>query len=208
VYARASGAVAAPTAGLHFTPQVLESLAAEGHTVVSLTLHVGRGTFRPVKSDDAEAHRMDAEWYTVPESTAAAVNAARGEGRAVLAVGTTVVRALEAAARRGPDGDADEDRHEDQDEDQDEDRDDMPADIPNQGVRAGAGSTRLFLRPGARFHVVTDLLTNFHLPRSTLLMLVSAFAGRERVLDAYRAAVDARYRFYSYGDAMLIRGTA
>lgn len=187
VYAREAGAVAAPTAGLHFTPELLETLAAQGHTLARLTLHVGPGTFRPVKTDDAEEHQMDAEWYTIPAETAALVNAARAEGRAVLAVGTTVVRALEASARA-------------------EDASSSATDsvLP---VRAGGGSTRLYLRPGAPFHVVTDLLTNFHLPRSTLLMLVSAFAGRERVLAAYRAAVEARYRFYSYGDAMLIRGT-
>ena len=187
VYAREPGAVAAPTAGLHFTPELLEMLEANGHTVAHLTLHVGPGTFRPVKTDDAEDHPMDAEWYTIPADTAALVNGARAQGRAVLAVGTTVVRALEASARG-------------------EDEVPAAADVPRP-VRAGAGSTRLFLRPGASFHVVTDLLTNFHLPRSTLLMLVSAFAGHQRVLDAYRAAVEARYRFYSYGDAMLIRGT-
>jgi S-adenosylmethionine:tRNA ribosyltransferase-isomerase len=187
VYAREPGAVAAPTAGLHFTPELLGTLAASGHTLARLTLHVGPGTFRPVKTDEAEDHPMDAEWYTIPADTAALVNAARGEGRPVLAVGTTVVRALEAAARGDDEASA-------------------PVDAVRP-VRAGAGSTRLYLRPGASFHVVTDLLTNFHLPRSTLLMLVSAFAGRERVLGAYRAAVEAHYRFYSYGDAMLIRGT-
>lgn len=187
VYAREPGAVAAPTAGLHFTPELLEALAAQGHTLARLTLHVGPGTFRPVKTEDAEEHQMDAEWYTIPVETAALVNAARAEGRAVLAVGTTVVRALEASARADHEG--------------------VAATDAVRPVRGGAGSTRLYLRPGASFHVVTDLLTNFHLPRSTLLMLVSAFAGRERVLAAYRAAVEARYRFYSYGDAMLIRGT-
>jgi S-adenosylmethionine:tRNA ribosyltransferase-isomerase len=187
VYARELGAVAAPTAGLHFTPELLETLAANGHTLARLTLHVGPGTFRPVKTDDAEDHQMDVEWYTIPADTAALVNEARAEGRPVLAVGTTVVRALEASAR--PDDEA------------------PAATDAVRPVRAGARSTRLYLRPGASFHVVTDLLTNFHLPRSTLLMLVSAFAGRERVLGAYRAAVEARYRFYSYGDAMLIRGT-
>jgi S-adenosylmethionine:tRNA ribosyltransferase-isomerase len=196
VYAREAGAVAAPTAGLHFTQSLLDALAARGHVLARLTLHVGPGTFRPVKTDDAESHQMDAEWYTIPAETAAAINGARTAGRAVLAVGTTVVRALESAARGVDGGDQDGAGGETAA------RRDEP-----RPVRAGPGSTRLFLRPGASFHVVTDLLTNFHLPRSTLLMLVSAFAGRDRVLGAYRAAVEARYRFYSYGDAMLIRGS-
>ena len=199
VYAREAGAVAAPTAGLHFTQALLDALTARGHTLARLTLHVGPGTFRPVKTEDAESHAMDAEWYTIPAETAAAVNAARSEGRPVLAVGTTVVRALESSAR-GLDDDGGADGGEATG------RAIAVADEPRP-VRAGPGSSRLFLRPGSSFHVVTDLLTNFHLPRSTLLMLVSAFAGRERVLDAYRAAVEARYRFYSYGDAMLIRGS-
>lgn len=177
VYAQAPGAVAAPTAGLHFTEEVLAAVRAAGHEIVRLTLHVGPGTFRPVESDDPADHQMDAERYEIPEATAAAVERARAEGRPVVAVGTTVVRALESASAGGP-------------------------------VVAGTGSTRLYLLPGCRFNVVTDLLTNFHLPRSTLLMLVAAFAGRERVLAAYAEAVRAGYRFYSYGDAMFIRGEA
>jgi S-adenosylmethionine:tRNA ribosyltransferase-isomerase len=175
VYARTPGAVAAPTAGLHFTPALLDEVAAAGHEFARLTLHVGPGTFRPVKSEEPSAHVMDEERYEIPEQTARAVQAARASGRPVVAVGTTVVRALEGAARAG-DGD----------------------------VRAGRGATRLFLRPGDPFQVVTDLVTNFHLPRSTLLMLVAAFAGRQRVLDAYQVAIAHGYRFYSYGDAMLI----
>jgi S-adenosylmethionine:tRNA ribosyltransferase-isomerase len=177
VYARAPGAVAAPTAGLHFTPELLDEVVAAGHEVVRLTLHVGPGTFRPVKSEIAAAYVMDEERYEIPDVTARAVNSARALGRPLVAVGTTVVRALEGAVRAG------------------------------QGeVRAGAGATALFLRPGDGFQVVTDLITNFHLPRSTLLMLVAAFAGRERVLQAYGEAIEHGYRFYSYGDAMLITG--
>lgn len=176
VYAASPGAVAAPTAGLHFTDELLGILRAAGHQVAPLTLHVGPGTFRPVETEDARAHEMDEEDYLIPQSTADAVNRARQEGRAVVAVGTTVVRTLESAARVG-DG----------------------------IVRGGAGASRLFLAPGDPFLVVSDLITNFHLPRSTLLMLVAAFAGREVVLDAYRDAIVSQYRFYSYGDAMLIR---
>jgi S-adenosylmethionine:tRNA ribosyltransferase-isomerase len=178
VYAATPGAVAAPTAGLHFTRPLMERLRGAGHEFAPLTLHVGAGTFRPVRGEDPAAHRMDVERYFIPASTADAVEAARRTGRPIVAVGTTVVRTLEAAAREG-DG----------------------------RIRAGAGATALFLRPGAHFHVVTDLITNFHLPRSTLLMLVAAFAGRERILAAYEDAVRARLRFYSYGDAMFIRGT-
>lgn len=177
VYASAPGAVAAPTAGLHFTEALLEEVIAGGHEIARLTLHVGAGTFRPVKTEQPSEHVMDEELYEIPLATARAVNAARASGRPVVAIGTTVVRALESASRAG-----------------------------RGEVMSGPGATTLFLMPGAEFHVVTDLVTNFHLPRSTLLMLVAAFAGRERVLDAYRAAIDAGYRFYSYGDAMLITG--
>ena len=179
VYAAGPGSVAAPTAGLHFTPELLDRLAAVGHTVARLTLHVGLGTFRPVKTEDVASHRMDPEWYTISEETAARVASARSEGRPIVAVGTTAVRALESAARASEDF----------------------------SVSPGTAASRLFLTPGSPFHVVTDLITNFHLPRSTLLMLVSAFAGRERVLAAYDEAIALGYRFYSYGDAMLIRGT-
>jgi S-adenosylmethionine:tRNA ribosyltransferase-isomerase len=177
VYASTPGAVAAPTAGLHFTQELLEGLVAAGHEIARLTLHVGPGTFRPVKTEQPDEHVMDEERYEIPAATAQAIGAARARQRPVVAIGTTVVRALESAARDG-----------------------------GGEVRAGLAATKLFLLPGAEFQVVTDLVTNFHLPRSTLLMLVSAFAGRERVLDAYRAAIDAGYRFYSYGDAMLITG--
>jgi S-adenosylmethionine:tRNA ribosyltransferase-isomerase len=175
VYAREPGAIAAPTAGLHFDEALLAALAARGVERAALTLHVGLGTFKPITADLVHEHRMDAERFVVPEATADAVRRARAERRRVVAVGTTVVRALEgAAAAHGGE------------------------------VRAGAGSTTLFVYPGFPFRVVDVLLTNFHLPRSTLLMLVCAFAGRERVLAAYREAVEAGYRFYSYGDAMLV----
>lgn len=174
VYARTPGAVAAPTAGLHFTPQVLAALEAQGVAVARLTLHVGLGTFRPVTVARVEEHRMHAEYYRVPEEAADMINARREAGGRVLAVGTTVVRTLETVA----------DEH--------------------GRVAAGEGWSETFIFPGYRFRVVDLLLTNFHLPRSTLLMLVSAFAGRDLILAAYRAAVEAKYRFYSYGDCMLI----
>jgi S-adenosylmethionine:tRNA ribosyltransferase-isomerase len=173
VYARVPGAVAAPTAGLHFTDGLLQELVAAGHELAWITLHVGPGTFRPVEVDDPSAHKLDPEVFDVPPATAEAIRRARAEGRPVVAVGTTVVRALETAAASGE-------------------------------VRAGSGATELFVLPGSRFRVVTDLITNFHLPRSTLLMLVAAFAERETVLAAYADAVASGYRFYSYGDAMLI----
>ncbi len=175
VYAREGGAIAAPTAGLHFTPELLASIEARGVTLARVTLHVGIGTFKPVKTERVEDHRMDFERAVIPAETAAAVYRAKDEGRRVIAVGTTSVRTLEASVRA----------HEGR-------------------VAPGTFDTNLFLVPGATFRVVDALLTNFHLPRSTLLMLVSAFAGRERVLAAYREAVAKEYRFFSYGDAMFI----
>ena len=174
VYADAPGSVAAPTAGLHFTTALLAALEARGAAIARLTLHVGPGTFRPVLVEDPAHHRLDAEAFAIPEAAAEAIRAARERGGSVWAVGTTVTRTLESCAER--DG----------------------------TVRAGAGWTSLFIRPGHTFRVVDHLVTNFHLPRSTLLMLVAAFAGREAVLAAYREAVAGRYRFYSYGDAMAI----
>jgi S-adenosylmethionine:tRNA ribosyltransferase-isomerase len=173
VYASNPGSVAAPTAGLHFTEELLERVAARGIHRAELVLHVGPGTFRPVEAADVRRHRVDAEAYELPDEAAAAVTRATSEGRRVIAVGTTTTRALEAAAARGP-------------------------------LRAHRGETDLVLYPGCPFRVVDALLTNFHLPRSSLLLLVSAFAGREAVLAAYAEAVRERYRFYSYGDAMLI----
>ncbi len=192
VYAAEPGAVAAPTAGLHLTREMLHTFEAAGIEVATVTLHVGPGTFKPVKTERAEDHRLDAERYLLPEPTADAIERTRLRGGRVVAVGTTVVRCLEAAARRS--SDATVTAH------------DASSGLPagtSGGVRAGAGSTDLFIRPGYSFQVVDLLLTNFHLPRSTLLMLVAAFAGKERVLAAYREAIALGYRFYSYGDAMV-----
>jgi S-adenosylmethionine:tRNA ribosyltransferase-isomerase len=174
VFAREPGSVAAPTAGLHFTNEVLAALADRGIVRADVVLHVGPGTFQPVKCDDVRDHRVAAEPFDVPQETALAVEAARARGGRVVAVGTTSTRVLETVT--GLDG----------------------------RVRAGAGETDLVIVPGHRFRSIDALLTNFHLPRSSLLLLVSAFAGRERVLAAYGAAVAAGYRFYSYGDAMLV----
>lgn len=174
VYARTEGAIAAPTAGLHFTPALLDALRERGVEIAQLTLHVGIGTFKPVRVEEVERHVMEAEECVIPEETVAAIKAAWGQGRRVIAVGTTTVRALEHGASSGRD------------------------------LQAGPGRADLFIFPPFRFRVVDALVTNFHLPRSTLLMLVSAFAGRERILAAYREAIARRFRFYSYGDAMLI----
>lgn len=174
VYAQNPGAVAAPTAGLHFDEAMLEDLAARGVCIIPLTLHTGAGTFRPVKADHVEDHAMEAEYYQISPESAAAINECRATGHRIIAVGTTVVRALETAT--------DEDGH----------------------LAAASGWSDLFIYPGYQFKVIDALLTNFHLPRSTLLMLVCAFAGREPVLAAYKEAVGERYRFYSYGDCMLI----
>ncbi|HET8552150.1 MAG TPA: tRNA preQ1(34) S-adenosylmethionine ribosyltransferase-isomerase QueA [Gammaproteobacteria bacterium] len=173
VYAREAGAVAAPTAGLHFDQALLDALAARGVERTFVTLHVGAGTFQPVREDDVRDHRMHAEYAVVPEAVCNAAAAARARGGRVVAVGTTAVRSLETAAGDGE-------------------------------LTPFAGDTRLFIYPGFRFNAVDAMITNFHLPESTLLMLVSAFAGREHVLDAYRHAVAERYRFFSYGDAMFI----
>jgi S-adenosylmethionine:tRNA ribosyltransferase-isomerase len=174
VYARSPGSIAAPTAGLHLSGPLLERLRARGVEIHAVTLHVGPATFRPVKAERVEAHVLPGERATVTAATAAAVNAARVQGRRIVAVGTTVTRTLESAA--GEDGRL----------------------SPLEGLAT------LTIRPGYRFRLVDALLTNFHLPRSSLLVLVSAFAGRERILGAYRHALTAGYRFYSYGDATLI----
>jgi S-adenosylmethionine:tRNA ribosyltransferase-isomerase len=173
LFASKPGAIAAPTAGLHFDPATLAALAERGIERATVTLHVGIGTFKPVTAKLVHEHRMDAERYEVPAATAEMIAATRRRGGRVVAVGTTVVRTLETAA------------------------------IEDGGtVEPGAGSSELFITPGFPFHAVDGLLTNFHLPRSTLLMLVSAFAGKDRVLAAYREAIEREYRFYSYGDAM------
>lgn len=173
VYARHPGAAAAPTAGLHFDAPMLDRLEDRGVTLAHVTLHVGAGTFLPVRDDDLERHRMHAERYEVPDATVTAVTEARSRGGRVLAIGTTTLRALEAASAGGT-------------------------------LAARSGETDLFIRPGYRFRCVDRLLTNFHLPRSTLLVLVSAFAGRTTIARAYDHAVEAGYRFFSYGDAMLL----
>jgi S-adenosylmethionine:tRNA ribosyltransferase-isomerase len=175
VFARVRGSVAAPTAGLHFTSDLLAALGNRGVERLDITLHVGYGTFKPVRVTRVEDHVVDPEHYEISIETAEALARAKREGRRVIAVGTTTTRALEDAAARG-----------------------------EGSAKPGPGTASLFIYPGHRFRVIDGLLTNFHLPTSSLLMLVSAFAGRDHVLAAYRGAVEMRYRFYSYGDAMLI----
>lgn len=174
VYAKVDGSAAAPTAGLHFTPELLEKIKAEGVEIVEVLLHVGLGTFRPVKTNNILEHKMHSEYYKVSEEAAASVNRALREGRRVIAVGTTSVRTLESAS------------------------------LPDGTLVAGEGNTEIFIYPGYKFKVVKGLITNFHLPESTLIMLVSAFVGREKTLELYRTAVDMRYRFFSFGDAMML----
>jgi S-adenosylmethionine:tRNA ribosyltransferase-isomerase len=176
MFAREPGAIAAPTAGLHFTPELLARLTMAGIEHATLTLHVGPGTFQPIRTDEAEDHHMQAERYEIPGQTVAAIKRTHARGGRVVAVGTTVVRTLEHAARRAEEG----------------------------SLIAGPGSADIYIFPGFEFTVVDAMLTNFHLPRSTPLLLVSAFAGRDRVLSAYRVAIDTGFRFYSYGDAMLV----
>jgi S-adenosylmethionine:tRNA ribosyltransferase-isomerase len=182
VFSHEPGSAAAPTAGLHFTPEILAELRQRGVQIETITLHVGLGTFQPVRAENVEDIRLHAEHYTLPVATAEAVNAALREGRRIIAAGTTTTRTLEHCAQHSLGFE------------------------PHAGVRleAHSGSTSIFISPGYRFRVVSGLLTNFHLPQSTLLMLVSAFAGREAVLAAYAHAVRERYRFFSYGDCMLI----
>lgn len=174
VYARQTGAVAAPTAGLHFTPELLAELSVSGIGLAQVTLHVGLGTFQPVAVERVEEHRMHSERYAVPAATAAAIRDTQARGGRIIAVGTTVVRTLETVAAE------------------------------HDEIRPGEGRSNLFITPGFEFRVVDAVLTNFHLPRSTLLMLVAAFVGREAILDAYREAVCSGYRFFSYGDAMFL----
>ena len=180
VYAQARGSVAAPTAGLHFTSEILEQVRERGVEIAEMTLHVGLGTFQPVRAEKVEEHKLHREWFEIPAEAAQAINRAKAEGRRIVAVGTTTVRALEYAAglsekRSGGDR-----------------------------VQAGRGEADLFIYPGYRFRVVDALLTNFHLPQSTLLMLVCALGGKELVMAAYRHAVESGYRFYSYGDCMFV----
>ena len=175
VYAKFDGSAAAPTAGLHFTEELLQKIRDKGINIAYVTLHVGLGTFRPVKVDDVTQHHMHTEWYNVPEETAALINETHAKGKRVICVGTTSCRTIESAADE------------------------------NGIVHAGADNTSIFIYPGYKFKAMDALITNFHLPESTLIMLVSAFAGRENVLRAYETAVRERYRFFSFGDAMLIK---
>ncbi len=177
VYARVSGSAAAPTAGLHFTPQLMDRLQAAGIRFATLTLHVGLDTFAPVNEEDPAEHKIHTEWCELTPEAAGEINAARERGGRVIAVGTTSVRTLETAARAAQ---------------------------PGKAAAPFTGPTNLFILPGFKFRIVDGMITNFHLPRSTLLMLVSAFAGRETILNAYQAAVDLEYRFFSFGDAMLL----
>ena len=175
IYAKETGSAACPTAGLHFTEPVLEKLKEKNVDLEWITLHVGLGTFLPVRADNIEEHKMHEEFYTVPYDVAEKINSAKKEGRPILAVGTTSVRTLESASDE------------------------------NGIVHGGTRSTNIFMYPGYKFKVVDQMFTNFHTPESTLIMLVSAFAGRENILNAYKTAVENRYRFFSYGDAMLIK---
>jgi S-adenosylmethionine:tRNA ribosyltransferase-isomerase len=176
IYARTRGSVAAPTAGLHFTPEILERVRQRGIEIAEITLHVGLGTFQPVRGEKVEDHKLHSEWFSISPEATQSINRALDSGRRVLAVGTTTVRTLEFAARQSREG----------------------------KLSPGSGEADLFIYPGFDFKVVGAMLTNFHLPRSTLLMLVCAFAGRDRVLEAYKHAVQQKYRFYSYGDCMLV----
>jgi S-adenosylmethionine:tRNA ribosyltransferase-isomerase len=173
VYSKEPGAVAAPTAGLHFDQPLLDKLAAKGVNIAYVTLHVGAGTFQPVRVENLAEHKMHSEWYTIPQETVDAVRAAKAAGRDVVAVGTTSLRALEAASTSGE-------------------------------LKAGSDDTTIFITPGYTFKTVTRLITNFHLPKSTLMMLVSAFAGYDEIRKAYAHAIASEYRFFSYGDAMLL----
>jgi len=177
VYAREPGAVAAPTAGLHFDQALMRQLQEKGVRIAYVTLHVGAGTFQPVRTENLSEHKMHSEWYTISQDTVDAVQSAHAEGHNVISVGTTSLRALESASQSGT-------------------------------LRAGSGNTSLFITPGYRFHTVDRLITNFHLPRSSLLMLVSAFAGYDTYQKAYAHAIAHRYRFFSYGDAMLLNCSA
>ena len=183
VYSDQRGSAAAPTAGLHFTPELLDSLVAKGVQIAYVTLHVGLDTFRPVTEDDPQEHAIHTEYYELPEKTAEVLTRARAEGRPVIAVGTTSVRTLEQVGR---------------------DRDEAGTG-ESEAIRAASGQADLFILPGHGFRLVDGMITNFHLPRSSLVMLVSAFAGRENILAAYQEAIEQKYRFYSFGDAMLIR---
>ena len=219
VFAREPGSVAAPTAGLHFSGEILDRLREQGVETATVTLHVGLGTFSPIRTEVVEEHKIHTEWYQIPEATAERIARAKREGRRVVAVGTTTVRTLEYAAGRA--------QEQEQRQEQRQEQGQLPhvsqrranmghpaqqranmghpgANVEHAVITAQSGEADIFIYPGYRFRVVDAMLTNFHLPKSTLLMLVSAFAGRERVLKAYEHAVRERYRFFSYGDCMFI----
>jgi S-adenosylmethionine:tRNA ribosyltransferase-isomerase len=184
IFASHNGAVAAPTAGLHFTSGILDRLRTRGIEICELTLEVGLGTFQPIREEEVERHPIHAESYEIPAKTAEQIRAAKKAGRPILAVGTTVVRALEDAARKADEG---------------------HSTATKSSALAGRGDATIYIYPGHKFRLVDQMLTNFHLPRSSLLVLVAAFAGRERILAAYQHAIETGYRFYSYGDCMLVR---
>ena len=196
VYAKPPGSVAAPTAGLHFTPEVLERIRERGIETAEITLHVGLGTFQPIRVDVVEEHRIHREWYEISPDVAARIQRARDAGRRIVAVGTTTVRTLEFAVRQG--------RPVNESRVEWGTRDSSLPRVSEGGITGQAGEADIFIYPGFDFRVVGAMLTNFHLPKSTLLMLVSAFAGREKILQAYEHAVRERYRFYSYGDCMFL----
>jgi len=200
VYARILGAVAAPTAGLHFDTDTFAALEARGIRHTFVTLHVGAGTFQPVRADDIEGHEMHEEYLEVSEAACEAINATRAAGGRVIAIGTTVVRSLETAARRAA-GNCGETQGGDHEHEHDRGR---GAGASRRAVAPYRGATRIFIKPGHRFRAVDAMVTNFHLPESTLLMLCAAFVGRETLLAAYEHAVQAQYRFFSYGDAMFL----
>ncbi|MEZ5659838.1 MAG: S-adenosylmethionine:tRNA ribosyltransferase-isomerase [Burkholderiaceae bacterium] len=202
VYSRSSGSVAAPTAGLHFDQALLDALEAGGVALARVTLHVGAGTFAPVRDEHVDAHRMHEERYVIPEQTVAAIAATRARGGRVIAVGTTSLRSLESAARRLIDLDGGRSPADTDQPGASARR--VSAEERRAGLLAGSGATRLFLRPGDGFAVVDRLITNFHLPRSTLIMLVAAFAGLDTIRRAYAHAIAQEYRFFSYGDAMFL----
>ena len=176
VYAKELGSAAAPTAGLHFTPELMDTIRSKGVGIAEVTLHVGLGTFRPVQEDEISDHKMHSEWYSISEETAQRIQETKAAGHRVIAVGTTSCRTLEAAAAKYGE------------------------------IKACSGNTSIFLYPGVKFNCIDGLITNFHLPESTLIMLVSALYGYEKTMAAYKVAVEEKYRFFSFGDAMFIRG--
>jgi len=218
VFARDPGSVAAPTAGLHFTEEILGRLKEKGVESASVTLHVGLGTFSPIRTEVVEEHKIHTEWYQIPEETAEKIARAKRDGRRVVAIGTTTVRTLEYAAGKSQGQEQEQEQEQEQNQVQEQEQEQSQLPHPSQrkarmghpdssappSITAQSGEANIFIYPGYRFRVVDAMLTNFHLPKSTLLMLVSAFAGRERVLAAYEHAVREGYRFFSYGDCMFL----